>query len=197
MATRTYYKFERVEDINIPYSFKCEECGKDSKTMEAHITGNTATYNSTFRTISEKREEMLEEEAHQNLKKRLKEVYRDAEEKGVFCYEFKDKCPFCGEEQSWGVSGLKKKMFDTPIAIFVLGLMITGIALLGHYFSDYEYMSMQLVYILAGGTVLLTLFILGINLLKMKRKEKKTALHKEKNKPQIDWTEVKKIIEEE
>ena len=42
----SYYKHTRTESAKVPYSFRCEQCMKDSGTRQATIVGNEAIHNS-------------------------------------------------------------------------------------------------------------------------------------------------------
>jgi hypothetical protein len=192
----TYYRHTRSEKREVLYSFQCEHCGKNSGTLTAVIVGPEATDNSNFKSLSPEREEKLCSRAHVNLVEKVKEVHKDATEKNIFSTEFRDQCPYCSQPQSWAVSGLKKKMFENPIVCLGVGTVFGVIAVLGHYFTDMEYMTLPL----AAG-----IFALGVaaaavclvwNIVKISTKSKKTATGV-RNIPVIDWSTVGNLLNEQ
>lgn len=195
MPTRVYYKHTRIKDINVPYSFQCENCMKNSGDLQAHIIGAEAIYNSNFKTISDDRANKLEKEAYKNLAKKVKDAYKDATEKEIYCTEFKDECPHCHKSQSWGVSGLKKKRFDTPIAILALGIIIFIISLLAYYFAEVEYLTLPIVFGILGVTVVCSVGLLIWNTLKINKKIKETSANGTQNIPNIDWNKVQELLD--
>ncbi len=196
MAVRTYYKHTRVEDVNVPYNFQCENCMKNSGDLQAHLVGSEATYNSNFKTISDERDQALKKQAHKNLVKKVKEAYKDAENE-IYCTEFRDECPHCHKVQSWGVSGLKKQRFDTPKAILILGLLVTGVALLGHYFSTSQDVPLSIAYGALGITVAGTILSFLWNVIKISRKRRSARANGARNKPNISWNKVQDLLSEE
>ncbi len=192
----TYYKHTRVEDTNIPYNFQCESCMKNSGDLKAHVVGDTATYNSNFKTLSDDREAKLQEEAHKNLVNKLKEIYKDAKEKDIYSTDFKDECPHCHKSQSWGVSGLKKKRFDTPITILILGIIIFIIALIGYYFAQIENLTLPIVFGILGVAIICAIISFTWNTIKINKKIKETSANGTKNIPNIDWSEVQDYLDE-
>lgn len=196
MPTRVYYKHSRIKDINVPYNFQCENCMKNSGDLQAHIIGAEAIYNSNFKTISDDKVDKLEKEAYENLARKVKEAYEDATEKEIYCTEFKDECPHCHKSQSWGVSGLKKKRFDTPIAILVVGIIIFIIALIAYYFADIEYLTLPIVFGILGVFVVCSIILIIWNTLKINKKIKETSTNGTKNIPNIDWNTVQELLNE-
>lgn len=186
----TYYKHTRVEDANIPYSFQCESCMKNSGDLKAYIVGDTATYNSNFKTLSAEREVKLQEEAHDNLVKKLKEIHKDVKEKEVYATEFKDECPHCHKPQSWAVSGLKKKRFDTPIVIFGVGVIIFIIGLIGYFTEKIEYLTLPMTFAILGVAFVCAAISFIWNTIKINKKIKETSTSGTKNIPSINWEEV-------
>lgn len=197
MSTRIYYKHTRVQDANIPYSFKCENCAEESGELKAHIVGNEAVYNSNFKTIKEDRVKKLEQEAHDNLLKKINQVHKDVTEKNIYCTDFKDKCPHCGKPQSWGVSGLKKERFDTPLVIFILGIIFFVIALIGHYYDDsMEYLTLPVVFGILGVFTAAAVLVLIYNSIKISMKTKTTSASGIKHAPTIKWDKVQPLLDE-
>ena len=80
----SYYKHTRTESAKVPYSFRCEQCMKDSGTRQATIVGNEAVHNSMSRKISQKEEANMQKEAFQKLKNALQEAYENAEGKHIY-----------------------------------------------------------------------------------------------------------------
>ena len=191
----TYYRHTRSEKAEVPYSFLCEHCGKNSGSLKAVIAGMEATDNSNFKTLNEQREEKLCKRAHEYLVSKIKETHKDAVEKKVFSVDFHDKCPHCGQPQSWAVSGLRKKLFENPIVCLGVGTVIAVIAVIVHYFGDMEYVTLNL----AAG-----IFALGVvgaaaclvyNLIRINSKSRKTA-SSAGNLPVIDWEAVRNLLNE-
>ena len=122
----SYYRHRKTESVDVPYSFRCEQCMKDSGTLKATITGMEAEMNSNFKTLNEKNQKKLDELAHDKLVREVKEVHRNATEKQIYSKVFKDECPYCHKPQSWAISGAKDDMFSTPIVCVILGIIIGG-----------------------------------------------------------------------
>jgi len=192
----TYYQHTRSEKAEVPYSFQCEHCGKDSGILRAVINGPEATDNSNFKTLNEERTEKLCIRAHENLVREVKDIRRDAVEKRIFSTVFGDQCPFCRQPQSWAVSGLKKKMFENPIVCLGVGTTVSLIAVAGHYFADMEYVTLSLaaaIFALGAAAALVSLLW---NMAKINSKSKKTASGV-RNLPMIDWSAVQSLLDEQ
>lgn len=191
----SYYRHTRSEKAEVPYSFQCEHCGKDSGILHAVIVGTEATENSNFKTLKPERDKKLCQRAHENLVHKLKEVRKDTEEK-IYAKEFLDKCPSCQEPQSWAVAGLKKKMFENPIVCLCVGAVIAVIAVLAHYFTDMEYMTLTAAAGIFGAGVIAAAACLVWNVVKLNSKTKKTASGN-RNLPTIDWSAVQNLLDEQ
>ena len=190
----SYYKHKRSEKVEVPYSFQCEHCGKDSGLLKAVLVGTEATDNSNFKTLSQDREDNLCKRAHEYLVQKVKETHKDAEEK-IFSTEFRDQCPNCRQPQSWAVSGLKKKMFENPLVCLGVGAFFAVIAVIGHYFTDEEYMTLTLAAGIFGVGVAAAVACLVWNVVKINIKSKKTAVGMH-NFPVIDWSGVQSLLNE-
>ncbi len=191
----SYYQHTRSEKAEVPYSFQCEHCGKHSGSMRAVITGPEATDNSNFKTLNAEREEKLRRRAHENLVQAMKEIHKDAVEKNIFSTDFRDQCPYCSQPQSWAVSGLKKKMFENPIVCLGVGAIISLIAVLCHYFTDMEYVTLSVAAGIFAIGVAAAIVCLVWNVAKINMKTKKTASGV-RNLPVIDWSAVKELLNE-
>lgn len=196
MATRTYYKHTRTENTNIPYNFQCENCMKNSGDLQALVVGE-ATCNSNFKTLSEDKSNKLKAEAHKYLVKRVKEVYKDATEKEIYCTEFKDECPHCHKSQSWAISGLKKERFDMPIGILIVGVIIFIVALIGHYCSTSQDVPLSIAFGVLGVAVACAIIAFIWNTIKINKKIKETSANGTNNIPNIDWNKVQDLLDEE
>lgn len=192
----TYYRHTRTEKANVPYSFQCEQCGKESGPLTAVIIGPEATYNSNFKTLSPDREEKLCREAHGKLVRKLQGTHRDVVEKKIFSMEFKDQCPFCQQPQSWAVSGLKKKMYGNPAVCLGLGTIIALIALACHYSGDMEYVTIPMVAGIFGVGVVAALGCLVWNVIKIRQKTKNSASGVQ-HFPIIEWDAVQELLREQ
>lgn len=191
----TYYRHTRSEKAEVPYSFQCEHCGKNSGFLRAAIMGPEATDNSNFKTLNKEREEKLCKRAHENLVQEIKSIHKDAVENKIFSTYFHDQCPHCRQPQSWAVSGLKKKMFENPIVCLGVGTVVTVLAVLCHYVGDMEYMTLSV----AAG-----IFVVGVvaaaacliwNVVKIQQKIKKTTSGVQ-NLPVIEWSAVQDLLNE-
>ena len=188
----TYYKHTKTESIDVPYSFRCEQCLKESGTLKATIHGPEAEFNSNFKEINYDRQEKLAKKAYENLVKKVKETYKDATEKQIYSTEFKDECPFCHKPQSWAVSGLKKDMFTTPIVCAVIGLILAA----GCYFFAEVDNNLAVALAVAAVFLAAAVVIFIVNLVKIGSKMKKTSSSTQRNLPVIEWSAVQRILNE-
>lgn len=194
----SYYKHTRTESAKVPYSFRCEQCMKDSGIRQATIVGNEAIHNSMSRKISEKEEAKMQEEAFQKLKNALQEAYENAEGKHIYAKEFNDICPHCGKPQSWAVANLKNKLFENSIVSIIVGLIFA----VGSFFyiksegSRFEESWLYGVPIgIMAVAVIIAILLFAVNMVKMSSKNKKTANVMQKNVPDIQWDAVEGMID--
>ena len=120
----TYYKHTKKETADVPFTFRCEQCMKESGTLKATISGMEAEINSNYKTLDDKKQNKLNEMAHNNLVSAVKEAYSNATGKHIFVKAFKDECPHCHKPQTWGISGIQNDMFGTPIVCVILGIIL-------------------------------------------------------------------------
>lgn len=186
----TYYKHKKTETIKVPYSFRCEQCMKDSGSLQATIYGMQAEMNSNFKNLDDKKQQKLEDMAHKNLVKAVKEAYKDATEKQIYSKAFKDECPHCNQPQSWAVSGIKKECYSTPIACLIVGVIL-GI---GCYFSQNN---LALALAAVGICLILAICSFIFNSIKIANKQRKTSDSLQKNLPVIEWNAVQDILNEQ
>lgn len=177
MSTYSYYKHTRTEQAEVPYTFRCEHCSKDSGSMWAVILG-TAQEKSYFKTLNEEHDRKLCERAHKDLVKKVKEAHKDVTEKNVYPLDFKDICPHCHKPQAWAVSGLKKKLFENPIVALCVGAFFSVIAVLGHYFSDMEYLTLSVAFWIMAAGVAAAVVLLLWNLVQLGIKTKRLPAHR-------------------
>lgn len=189
----TYYKHTKTESIDVPYSFRCEQCMQESGRLKATISGAEATINSNFKQLNEKNQKKLNELAHTYLVKAVKEAYRDVTEKQIYCTDFKDQCPHCKKPQSWAVSGVKQGMFTMPIAFIVVGIII-GVG--GYFFSGVDN-NLVVALVIGGIFAVLAAGSLIWNIVKVESKKKQTATVAEKHVPVIEWGAVQHILNEQ
>lgn len=188
----TYYKHTKTESIDVPYSFRCEQCLKESGPLKATIHGPEAEFNSNFKEINYDRQVKLTQKAHENLVRKLKETYKNATEKQIYSSEFRDECPFCHKPQSWAVSGLKKDMFTTPIVCLILGLILAA----GCYFFAEVDNSLAVAIVVAAIFFVVAAVIFIVNLIKIGSKVKKTSASAQRNVPVIEWSAVQNLLNE-
>ncbi|MCM1541005.1 MAG: hypothetical protein NC121_07070 [Blautia sp.] len=187
----SYYEHRRNEKVELPYSFQCEQCGKDSGPMVAVITGANATHNSHFKTISDAQDEKLRKQAHQYLVKEIKNVHKNVTEKKVYTSEFHDNCPFCHKPQSWAVSGVKDDMYTNPIVFLGCGIVFAVIAFFGY--SD-ESILLPLAVFAAGAVAAIVSLLLNINKVNQKKKQTSSGAQ---NLPVIQWEAVQHLLNEQ
>lgn len=194
----SYYKHTRTESAKVPYSFRCEQCMKDSGTLQATITGSEAVHNTMTKSLSAKEDGKLQEEAFQKLKNKLQETYENAEKKHIYGAEFKDICPHCGKPQSWAVANLKNKLFENSIVSIIVGLIFS----VGSYFyiksepgrfNESWQLGVPIGIMVVAAVI--ALGFLAFNIAKMNSKTKKTANVMQKNLPDIEWDAVEGMID--
>ncbi len=191
----TYYKHKRTESARVPYSFQCEQCMKGSGQLTASITGAEAIHSSNYQALTMKETEKLTVKAHKNLVKRMQEVYQDATQKQIFATEFSDTCPHCGKPQSWGLSGMKKNMWGTPISYLIVGVIISIITYV-YAVVEEEPWAVYAVCGIMGIALLAAVGSLIVNLIKISAKNKKVSTALQKNVPVIDWGPVQNLLNE-
>lgn len=90
----SYYKHKKTMSVDVPYSFRCEQCMQESRTLKATIQAK-AELNSNFKKLNEKKQQKLDEMARANLVGEVKSAYQNAVEKQIYVAAFKDQCPHC------------------------------------------------------------------------------------------------------
>ncbi len=188
----SYYKHKRTESIEVPYSFRCEQCMKDSGPLTATISAQ-AEMNSNFKNLNEKKQEKLNEMAHANLVREVKEARSNAEEKQIYSKAFKDECPHCHKPQSWAVSAMKNDMFSTPI----VALIVAAIFAAGCYFFSGVENNLQVAIGVAAAGLVAALISLAVNMVKISSKKKRTSSAIQQNTPVIRWDAVRDILSED
>lgn len=189
----TYYKHTKTEKVDVPYSFCCEQCMKDSGPMVAVICGMEAEINSNFKKLDDKKQQKLNEMAHEKLVRAVKDAHRNATEKQIYVKAFKDQCPFCGKPQSWAVSGIKNEMFSTPVVCVILGLIVAA----GCYFFVEDDLHTIIAIVAAGIGLVAGAGSLLFNVMKVQRKKKQTSTAAQKNVPVIEWNAVQYLLNEQ
>lgn len=188
----TYYKHKKRESVNVPYSFRCEQCMKDSGTLTAAISGLEAEINSNFKDLDDKKRKKLDEMAHTYLVREVKNVYRSATEKQIYSKAFKDECPYCHKPQSWAISGARDEMFSTPIICLAVGLILGA----GCYFFAGVENRAAVAAAAAGICFALAAGSLILNMIKIGKKRRETSGVLQKNRPVISWDAVRSILDE-
>lgn len=183
-----WYEHKRKAHVEVPYSFQCEHCGRNSGSMRAVISAE-AIENTYSKTLDERRDNKLRMEVQKRLVSELKNVYKGIVEKRIYPKEFHDECPFCHQPQSWAVSGLQKEMFQKPIG-WLGACSVFGLLLLLAYFlednpSDKESFVLPIAFffglgvILAGGCL-----IWNITQIIIKKSKTSSGV---RNYPLIEW----------
>ena len=188
----TYYRHKKSETIDVPYSFKCEQCMKDSGPLKATIKGMEAEINSNYRELEYNKQQKLNEMAHNNLVGEVKTAYKNATEKNIFNKAFKDECPHCHKPQSWAVSGIKDDLFGNSIVSLIVGVIVAA----GCYFFSGVDNAMTIAIAAFGISVVVAIGFFAVNFAKMSSKKKKTANVTQRNVPVIEWSAVQSILDE-
>ncbi len=190
----SYYKHTKKESVDVPYSFRCEQCGKESGKLRAQIVGPVAQINSNFKKLNEKKQAQLNKMAHEKMIRRVREVYQDATEKQIYATDFKDKCPHCQKPQSWAVGGVKKEMYSTPLGIMGAGVIFG----LGCYFFSEETdedVKLRIALMVGGVICAVGLGVLAFNYIKLMLKKRQLA-GLAQNLPEIEWGKIQDVIDE-
>lgn len=195
MSNYSYYRHTRTERAEVPYTFRCEHCSKESGSMWAVVLG-TAEEKSNFKTLNEEHNKKLCERAHKNLVMKVKELHKDVMEKKIYPLDFKDTCPHCHQPQSWAVSGLKAKLFENPIVALCVGAFFSVVAVLGYYFGDMDYPVVWVAGGIMAAGVAAALALLIWNLIRLGIKKKKASSGAQKNFPVINWAAVQGLLDE-
>lgn len=189
----TYYKHTKTESVDVPYSFRCEQCFKDSGTQTATIRGAQAVINSNFKHLDEDRQQKLADTAHSNLVKAVKKAYQDATEKQLYSTDFLDECPYCHAPQSWAIGGAKKDLFTSPLIFAVVGVIL---GVVGYFAMDAEEGRLTIALVLLGICLVLAAGSLIFNLVKYEKKKKRTSSALQQYTPVIEWSAVQHILRE-
>lgn len=191
----SYYRHTRTEKVEVPYSFRCEHCSKDSGSMWVTVVGQ-AQENSNFKTLNDEREKKLCKQAHLNLVRKIQALHKDVVEKQIFSTDFNDSCPHCHQPQSWAVSGLKSQLYKNPVVALCVGAFFSLVVVAGHYSEMERDLPLSLAgWIMAVG-VAAALGLLIWNLIKLGMKTKKTSSGTQKNLPVINWAAVQSLLDE-
>ena len=186
----SYYKHTQTQSIKVPYSFRCEQCLRDSGMLEAVITGS-ANLNTHSKVLLDREQAKLSQLAHAALVREVQSVHQDAVQKHVYAAAFYDECPHCHQPQSWAIAQMKSDQFTTPIVFVVVGLIISfGV----HFFTDVKSLTVALGIFAAGVVAAAAAF--AWNRIKISSKQKKTAVSMEHNLPSIQWEAVRDLLEE-
>lgn len=188
----TYYKHTKIERVDVPYSFRCEQCMQDSGPLRATIAGTEAVLNTNFKGLNDKQQQKLDEMAHRNLVWAVQDAYKNTTEKQIFDKAFKDECPLCHKPQSWAVSGLKNDMFTNSIVSLIVGLIVAA----GCYFFAGVDNAHQIAFGLFGVSVVVAVICFLINLAKVNKKKKQTSAVTQRNVPVIEWGAVQNLLNE-
>ncbi len=185
----TYYKHTKRMSVDIPYSFRCEQCMQETGTLTATIQAQ-AELNTNFKNLNEKKQQKLDEMAQANLVREVKRVHQNAVEKQIYDAAFKDKCPSCQKPQSWAVSGVKNGMFGTPIVCVILGIILGA----GCYFFSGVENNMMIAIVVAGACFVGALVSLIWNIAKLGNKKRQTSSVIQQNAPVIQWAAVQELL---
>lgn len=191
----SYYEHTRTESTTLPYSFRCEQCGQESGFRKVTVTGEAKLKNYQ-KQLSNDEENRLYDKAHEDLVKQLKGIRDSVTQKKIVPADFSDDCPHCHMPQSWGIAVMKKKMLETPITCFVVGIVFALLGLFVHYFGDMEYVTIPIILgIFAVGTAAAVITLVW-NIVKINSKVKKTSSGMQGGFPVFDWGAVQKFLDE-
>ena len=76
----SYYKHTQKQSVNVPYSFRCEQCHQDSGLLEAVITGS-ANLNTHSKVLLDREQAKLSRLSHAVLVREAQSVHREATQK--------------------------------------------------------------------------------------------------------------------
>ena len=76
----SYYKHTQTQSIKVPYSFRCEQCLRDSGMLEAVITGS-ANLNTHSKVLLDREQAKLSQLSHAVLVREAQSVHREATQK--------------------------------------------------------------------------------------------------------------------
>lgn len=165
---------------------------KDSGKLTAVIKGMEAEVNSNYRELEYNKQQQLNEMAHKNLVREVKDSYKNATEKNIFNTAFKDECPHCHKPQSWAVSGIKNKLFENSIVSLIVGLIVAA----GCYFFSGVDNALQIAIGAFGISVVAAIVFFLVSFSKMSSKKKQTANVTQRNVPVIEWGAVQNLLDE-
>lgn len=186
----TYYKHKQSESIEIPYSFCCEHCLKESGKLAATIEA-TAELNSNFKNLNEKKQMKLDEMTHENLVREVKRAHTNATEKQTYSLAFKDDCPYCHKPQSWAISGAKKDVYSWPFALVIVGIIV-GIG--GYLYMEENKLMMAAIF--AGVFFALATGVFAYKMIQFSRKKQQVSNSLQNNLPTIEWSAVQHLLDE-
>ena len=191
----TYFRHRKTETIKVPYSFRCEQCMKDSGQLVATISGIEAEINSNYKELEYNKQQILNEQAHKNLVQKIHTIHSDATQKHIFSKEFTDTCPHCQKPQSWAVSGMQKNMFETPVILLIVGVIISVITYIYTVYEETGWGIMPTCAVMGVAAVAALLSLL-FNMAKISAKKKATSSVTQKNLPDIEWSPVQQLLNE-
>ena len=186
----SYYKHTQKQSVNVPYSFRCEQCHQDSGPLEAVITGEGEVDNYR-KDLLDSEKAKLEKRAHSALVQALQKAHRDAEEKQIYSSDFRDECPHCHQPQSWAIAQMKSDQFTGPTTALIVALICS----LGTYFfSDTQSIHLSLGIFAVG--VVVAGVLLARNRMKIGAKQKVASTAMEHERPTIHWEVVQDLLDE-
>ena len=186
----SYYKHTQKQSVNVPYSFRCEQCHQDSGLLEAVITGS-ANLNTHSKVLLDREQAKLSQLAHAALVREVQSVHREATQKQVYAAAFHDECPHCHQPQSWAIAQMKGDQFTGPITALIVALICS----LGTYFfSDTQSIPLSLGIFAAG--VVVGGVLLARNRTKISTKQKAASTAMEHERPTIHWEAVQDLLDE-
>ena len=92
---------------------------------------------------------------------------------------------------------MKKKRFDTPIVIFLVGIIIFIIALVSHYYYAPNGVPLPIAFGILGVFAVCAIVTLIWNTIRINMKIKATSNNGTQNIPNIDWNKVQELLNEE
>ena len=186
----SYYRHTATQSVKVPYSFRCEQCLKDSGPLEAVISGSSRL-NSYSKSLSGREQAKLNKMVRAALIRELRRAYQEAEEHHRYP-AFADECPHCHRPQSWAIAGMKGDQFTTPIVLLGVGLVVS---LGSYFFTDLKSaaVSMCLFAVCALGAAGAFVW----NRIRIGSKQRKTADAMENSLPRIQWEAVRDLLDQQ
>lgn len=147
-----YFKHTCTVTRNILYQFVCEHCHQDSGILAAEFKAEGTRTLMTKRPLTGEEKAQLDQEASERLHKRIQDAMQ-ASDNEDYADSFNDKCPQCGNPQSWALKGMRY----LPGSYALTGAFFTALLCLGINFLGLTSFSLK-----TGVIAILAVALLGV-----------------------------------